>query len=142
MIDPFTPKKLEFKTSEVKKIKGIECCAYSCKSKPNKKKAGLCHKHYAIHRRIKDPIYDRYVNFKNNALRRGKYFTITLQEFIDFCNKTGYIIKKGMRGRNCTVDRIRNNEGYHINNIQLLTLRQNIDKYNFEDKLHEDYTPF
>jgi len=138
----FTPKKLEFKISEAKRKAGKECCAYSCKSAPNKKKVGLCHKHYAIHRRIKDPVYDRYVNFKGNALRRGISFEITLIEFREWCLDTGYIVKKGMRGMRCTVDRIRNNEGYKIGNIQLLTLKLNIEKYNTTDKNHEDYTPF
>jgi len=144
----FTPKKLAFKTSDAKRKKKIECCAYGCKSKPNEKKLGLCHKHYAIHRRIKDPVYDRYVNFKGNAKKRpcngqiGIPFEVTLEEFRKFCNDTGYIVKKGMRGRNCTIDRIRNWEGYYIGNMQLLTIYKNIEKYNLVDKNHEDYTPF
>jgi len=138
----FTPKKLEFKISEAKRKSGKECCAYSCKSIPNPKKVGLCHKHYAIYRRQKDPVYDRYVNFKGNALRRKKPFEITLFEFREWCLETGYIIKKGMRGARCSVDRINNNLGYSIDNIQLLTLKSNIEKYNTTDKNHEDYTPF
>jgi len=138
----FTPKKLAFKTSDAKRKQKIECCAYGCKSKPNEKKLGLCHKHYAIHRRIKDPVYDRYVNFKGNALRRGKSFEITLDEFREWCLETGYIIKKGMRGVRCSVDRINNNLGYCIGNIQLLTMKKNLEKYNTTDKNHEDYTPF
>lgn len=94
----FTPKKLDFKISEAKRKQKIECCAYGCKSKPNDKKLGLCHKHYAIYRRQKDPVYNRYVNFKGNALRRKKEFTITLEEFREFCVKTGYIVKKRNAG--------------------------------------------
>jgi len=134
----FVPKKLAFKISEAKRIEKIYCCAYSCKSKPNAKKLGLCHKHYAIYRRIKDPVYDRYVNFKGNALRRGKSFEITLQEFRDWCEEKRYIVDKGMRGKNCTIDRIRNWEGYNINNIQLLTNKANIEKYHKIDKLTDD----
>ena len=130
----FTPKKLEFSISEQKKKEGDFCCAYSCKSKPNYKKKGLCHKHYAVYRRQKDPVYDRFVNFKGNALRRKKSFEITLEEFRDFCKDTGYIIRKGMRGKNCTVDRINNNLGYFIDNIQLLTIWKNIEKYHTIDK--------
>lgn len=145
----FTPKKLEFKISEAKKTEGRYCCAYHCKSKPCVKKRGLCHKHYHIHRRIVDPVYDRYVNFRGNALRRCKDFTITLEQFRDWCQEKGYIIKRGYRGKNCTVDRIRNWEGYHIGNIQLITNMANIRKYHDHDKHvtelpqdHEDYTPF
>jgi hypothetical protein len=149
MSDFFTPKKLHFKISEIKKSEGVYCCAYSCKNNPVGKKKGLCHKHYSIYRRILDPVYDRYVNFKGNALRRKKEFTITLEQFREYCNKTGYIIKKGMRGRNCSLDRIRNWEGYHIDNIQIKTAVANTKKYHNEDKYYcdlpetdEDYTPF
>ena len=145
----FTPKKLEFKISEAKKIEGRYCCAYHCKSKPCARKRGLCHKHYHIHRRIIDPVYDRYVNFRGNAKKRCKDFTITLEQFRDWCNEKGYIIKRGYRGKNCTVDRIRNWEGYHIGNIQLITNMANIRKYHDHDKHvtelpkdHEDYIPF
>jgi len=138
----FVPKALKFVVSAIKKEQGIHCCAYGCKSKPNERKRGLCHKHYHIHRRIVDPVYDRFFNFRGNAKKRNKEFTITLQEFRDFCERTGYIVKKGMRGRNCTVDRIWNNKGYHIDNIQLITNEANIRKYHDVDKHHEDYTPF
>lgn len=151
----FTPKHLLFKTSENKKQEGVFCCAIKCKNKPNKRKRGLCHKHYHVHRRIVDPIYDRWVNFKGNAAKRpwkgsiGIPFTVTLQEFRDFCQRTGYIIKKGMRGMNCTLDRIENKEGYHIWNIQIKSIAANIRKYHDHDKhfteLPEDdpdYLPF
>jgi len=145
----FTPKKLEFKISEAKKTEGRYCCAYHCKSKPCSRKRGLCHKHYAIHRRQTDPVYDRYVNFRGNAKKRSVSFNVSLEEFRGFCNDTGYIVKKGYRGKNCTIDRIRNWEGYYIGNMQLLKNMANIRKYHDHDKHvtelptdHEDHTPF
>lgn len=147
----FIPKHILFKVSEAKKQQGVFCCAFHCTNKPNAKKRGLCHKHYAIHRRIVDPVYDRYVNFKGNATseRRNKDFSITLQEFRDFCQRTGYIIKKGMRGRNCTIDRLDNRYGYHIWNIGIKSAQANTAKYHNIDKHmtelpseHEDYLPF
>lgn len=145
----FVPKHINFKISDIKKLEGQYCCAYGRKSKPNKKKRGLCHKHYSRYRRIIDPVYDRYTNFKNNAFKRKKTFEITLDEFRNFCKETGYIIKKGMRGRNCSIDRIKNNEGYYIGNIQILTMNQNRQKYDDVDKHytelptnHENYIPF
>jgi len=145
----FVPKALKFVVSDIKKEQGIHCCAYGCKSKPSAKKRGLCHKHYRIHRRIVDPVYDRFFNFRGNAKKRNIEFSITLQEFRDFCKRTGYIVNKGMRGRNCTVDRIGNIYGYYIWNIQLLTNKANIEKYHSHDKHvtelpedHEDYIPF
>jgi hypothetical protein len=151
----FIPKKLEFKISEAKKTEGVYCCAYACRSKPCAKKRGLCHKHYAIHRHIQDPVYDRYVNFRGNAKQRpwkggiGIPFTITLPEFREWCEQNGYIIKRGYRGKNTTIDRVINTEGYHIWNIQLLKNIANIRKYHDIDKHitelptdHEDYVPF
>lgn len=114
--------------SKAKKKKGVYCCAYACSNKPNSKLGGLCYKHYRRKVKERDPVYCRYNNFKNNARRRGKEFTITLNQFRNFCNETGYIIKKGMRGMNATVDRINNERGYHIDNIQLLTHRANSSK--------------
>lgn len=148
----FVPKSILFKRSEAKKRLGIFCCAYHCRNKPAKKKGGLCHKHYHIHRRIIDPIYNRYANFKINALRRKKEFTITLEQFRTWCKENGYL-EKGNRGFKCTIDRINNNEGYHIWNIQTKTMIANIKKYHESDKHltnetesltpeHEDYVPF
>lgn len=124
-----------FSISEPKKQQGIYCCAYGCKNNPCSKKQGLCHKHYKRLRAQADPVYTRYANFKNNALRRGKEFTITLGQFREFCNETGYIITKGRRGRACSIDRIDNRQGYHIWNIQLLSMADNLQKYHEVDKL-------
>lgn len=118
----------KFKTSERKKKAGRYCCAYACSNEPVQKKGGLCHKHYRRKRRATDPVGVRYQDFKKNALDRGKEFRITLNEFRAWCNETGYIIQKGRRGQSATVDRIRNSEGYHLGNLQLLTNRANASK--------------
>jgi hypothetical protein len=119
---------LKFKISEVKKKKGSYCCAYGCSNEPNKKLGGLCFKHYGRKKRELDPVYSRYNGFKGNAKKRGKEFGITLQEFRDFCKRTGYIIQKGKRGQNATIDRRCNAQGYFIWNIQILTLSKNASK--------------
>ncbi len=148
-MEPFAPKHLSFQTSEAKRQAGLQCCAYGCKNKPCSKKKGMCHTHYARHLRIKDPVYDRFKNFRGNALRRGKPFEITLQEFRDWCAGNGYCLQKGKRGRNCTIDRIRNWEGYNIHNIQIKSNEANVRKYHDHDKHFtelppedEDYLPF
>lgn len=116
------------KVSQAKKEKGVFCCAYGCGNTPYSKLGGLCPKHYRRKRKKIDPVGLRYNNFKKNAIRRGKDFTITLEQFRVFCKNTGYIIKKGMRGMNATIDRIDNNRGYHIDNIHLLTHKANCSK--------------
>jgi hypothetical protein len=119
-----------FCISEAKKATGRFCCAYNCTNEPINRKGGLCHKHYARKRREIDPVYSRYNQFKSNATRRNKSNSITLKQFRNFCNETGYIIDKGKRGQNATIDCIINKDGYHIDNIQLLTNKQNASKGN------------
>lgn len=116
-----------FSTSQTKKDKGRYCCAYACTNEPLIKKGGLCHKHYARKLSIKDPVYARYNQFKSNATRRHKDFDITLEEFRGFCEETGYL-KDGKRGYAATIDRINNNAGYHIGNIQILSHSKNSSK--------------
>jgi hypothetical protein len=117
-----------FCISEAKKKAGRYCCAYNCTNEPIKRKGGLCHKHYARKRREFDPVGTRFNQFKGNARRRNKPFEITISQFRKFCSDTGYLISKGKRGQNATIDRIDNSKGYTIDNIQLLTLRQNASK--------------
>ena len=140
IVTPFVPKRLFFTVSEAKKKAGVYCAAYGCKNKPCARKRGLCHCHYRRFRATTDPVYDRYTNFKGNAERRGKEFTITIEEFRQFCETTGYIIKKGRRGKLATVDRIDNTQGYHIWNIQLITNAANISKYYDVDRLLTENT--
>ena len=114
--------------SDKKKTEGRFCCAYACKNKPVYKKGGLCHKHYARRLRERDPVLVRYFQFKGNAKTRDKEFTVTLEEFRRFCDRHGYIVKKGQRGQRATIDRRCNLHGYHIWNMQILTMSQNSSK--------------
>jgi len=98
-IKPFVPKSILFQVSETKKCAGVFCCALRCMEKPAPKKGGLCSHHYHVKRRIIDPVYDRYRNFKTKAKQRNKDFTITLEEFRKFCEDNNYIIGKGRRGQ-------------------------------------------
>lgn len=129
--------------SESKKAAGRYCCAYGCKNKPIKRKGGLCHKHYRRKRREIDPVAERYNNFCGNAAKRNKENSVTLAEFRALCERTGYIITKGMRGKNATLDRRCNAHGYHIWNIQILTLSANCRKGTSHNE-NEDrfYCPF
>jgi len=78
--------------------------------------------------RHKYPFKYAYQTLKSNAKKRGKEFTITLHEFILFCHETNYIGYKGRRGSCLSVDRIDQNKGYTIDNIQTLTVSENSKK--------------
>jgi hypothetical protein len=130
--------------SPAKKLKGVFCCAYACKNKPNPKKGGLCHKHFARKRRESDPVGTRYGQMKGKAKQRGIDFSFTLDEFRDWCKRTGYL-KKGVRGFAATVDRRCNAQGYHIWNMQLMSHRANASKGNRfqgDDFNGPNYCPF
>jgi hypothetical protein len=114
--------------SQNKKDAGRFCCVYACQNEPEKKLGGLCFKHYQRKRRQADPVGVRFTQFRINALNRKKEFTITLLEFRNFCQVTGYCIKKGRRGKNATIDRYCNAHGYHIWNIHLMTNSANASK--------------
>jgi|AntAceMinimDraft_11_1070367.scaffolds.fasta_scaffold01606_11 hypothetical protein len=118
------------KISQTKKNKGDYCCAYGCKEKPNPKKGGLCHKHYARKLKEKDPVYARYNQFCSKATSRGIENSVTLEQFRKFCEDENYIISKGRRGQNATIDRLCNIHGYHIWNMRIKTNRHNASKGN------------
>lgn len=69
---------------------------------------------------------------RNNARRRGKEFTLTMEEFKEFCEKTGYLGKKGKNGSDFSIDRKDHTKGYTKDNIQTLTLSENTTKHNIE----------
>ena len=117
-----------FCISQDKKKAGRYCAAYACQNKPIKKKGGLCHKHFRRKRRELDPVECRFNDFKGNAKRRKKPFFVTIEQFRQWCKEKNYIIKKGRRGQNATIDRIINKEGYYIDNMQILHNKQNASK--------------
>ncbi len=90
------------------------------------------------------PLRYVYNNWKNNARRRGIEFTVTLEQFTKFAEKNNYVRKRGRTPKSMTIDRIVEGEGYHANNIQAITLTENIYKYKLSKsskKLKEE-TPF
>ena len=79
--------------------------------------------------RAADPVRYSYVSLRNNAKRRGKVFTITLDYFKQFCYATDYLKGKGRTATSYTVDRIDESRGYVAGNLQVLTLTANVRKY-------------
>lgn len=115
--------------SKNKKNAGVFCCAYACSNKPVKKKGGLCHKHYTRKRRKLDPVATRYGQMVGNAKKRGLNICFDLNEFRDWCLRTGYL-KKGVRGFAASIDRRCNLHDYHLWNMQIITSRANAKKGN------------
>ena len=92
--------------------------------------------------RQKYPLKYIYDTIKANAKRRRKEFTLTYDEFECFCRKTGYDKFKGITADCLSVDRIKDNEGYHAWNIQAITVSEN-SKKKFDDQMKpDDNCPF
>lgn len=79
--------------------------------------------------REKNPMMYAYSNLKGHAKARGKEFSLTFEEFSEFAIRVDYIANKGRSSTSYHVDRIREEEGYHVGNIQKLTNSENVKKY-------------
>ena len=88
----------------------------------------ICWKCKSHQLKINNPVTYFLNALRVNAKRRNKQFDLTLEQFKKFCTETGYLNKKGRHGDNLSIDRIRGNEGYSINNIQVLTVSENVRK--------------
>lgn len=76
----------------------------------------------------KNPEKYCYNNLKQNSKRRKKSFTLTFDQFLQFCKKTDYLVGKGKKKESYSIDRIDPNKGYDLDNIQVLTLSSNSRK--------------
>lgn len=117
-----------------------------CKHKDCTSEASLgrreCEKCRSRAYRFRYPLKYWYSTLKMNAKRRGKDFSLTLEQFSEFCNKTGYGELKGKTATSLSVDRIRPLEGYSYDNIRAITLSDN-SKREYDPTYEPDiYCPF
>lgn len=78
--------------------------------------------------RDKFPLHASFHALKQRAHERGKDFTLTREQYIEFAVKTNYAKMKGKTSMSLTIDRIDNNQGYHVWNIRCITLSENSRK--------------
>lgn len=71
-----------------------------------------------------------FVTLRYNATRRRKPFTITFEDFVEFCYKTNYMAGRGRTKTSYSIDCIINALGYVRGNLQRLTLLENATKNN------------
>lgn len=67
-------------------------------------------------------------NLRGHAKARGITFTITYEQWVEFCLKTGYHETVGTDPNSATVDRIDSRFGYHEWNIRVLTHGENSER--------------
>ena len=80
---------------------------------------------------------------RHSARKRNLPFTLTVTQFKQFCNKTGFLKLKGKKKDDATIDRIDWNKGYDINNIRMLSHGKNSrqGKYNIPRYLRAQIPP-
>jgi len=120
---------------QFKRDKGL-CVILRC-HKPRGKKSLLCYMHRSRRAKQLNPFGYHFNALRNNARRRGKEFTLTLSEFKRFCAETGYMEKKGKGATNLSIDRKDHSKGYRYDNLQVLTLGDNVRK-RYVDYYNED----
>jgi hypothetical protein len=105
----------------------MKCVTEDCinEARPGRK---LCNTCRTQKYRAKYPLKYIYTALKTNAKRRRKLFTLTFDEFECFCRRTGYHELKGQTPTSMTIDRIKNELGYTADNIQAITLHDNVLK--------------
>lgn len=100
-----------------------------------------CAKHIQRKWRANHPIIAMWRTLQDNAKRRGKEFTLTTSDFIEFLENTSYVDGRG-RHRLCLhIDRKDHKLGYTRGNIQTLTCSENSTKGNRE-KAEKGLCPF
>ncbi len=116
----------------MKKLTKIKLCKHGCGNEPAYHRRE-CFKCRSAGISARKPIDVVYYWLKKSAKKRRKEFTITLPWFRQWITSTGYMADRGRLTDNLTIDRIRNNEGYTVGNLQILTKGQNTTKYWQED---------
>lgn len=109
------------------------CATKGCKNKCSGTTCSTCRSRKT---RQKDPIRYVWLNLKNRAKQRPKEFTITLEEFRKWCIENDFV-----PGQGDSVDRIKNEHGYHIWNIQKMKLIDNIHKYHHHNRWQQSTEP-
>ena len=115
-------------TSSLDTRKVNSCSTKYCR-KPRGKNRRVCYSCQKRKTAENHPIKNAYYNLRTNAKRRGKQFDLTFEEFRKWAVETEYMLGKGKSKHSFHVDRIREYEGYNINNLQILTNSENKKKH-------------
>ncbi|GAA4353095.1 hypothetical protein GCM10023185_13380 [Hymenobacter saemangeumensis] len=109
--------------------------------KPVAKHRTICSACHSLKTARANPLKAAFRYLKGNAKRRKKDFSLTLEQFAQFCIETTYLDKKGRTATSFTIDRIDPTQGYHIWNIQALENRENVLKQVREQRTVNCYNP-
>lgn len=113
-----------------------KCATPVCYGNAPSRNGKYCSKCKARIAKALNPYRTTYRKLKSNAKRRGKKFSLTLEEWTTWCNQTGYLGLRGSKSGDMTVDCTKAWLGYRIDNITMMTKRENVQKSKSE-QLHE-----
>lgn len=71
------------------------------------------------------PITNHWMKLKYRAAERGIEFKLTLEEYTEFWNSSGYGLLHGKTSHSLSIDRIDSSKGYVKGNIRAVTLSYN-----------------
>ena len=118
---------MEYAQDIVDRKKRGQCTCDGC-WRQAAKRTSLCNKHSRLRKIEKNPYVFYLGELRRRAKRRGKPCTLTVQEFRDFCVRTGYLHSKGVNAGDSHIDRIDPDLWYENSNIQMLTNTENLKK--------------
>lgn len=107
------------------------CATPGCKNKKSKRGryfSNHCNTCNSRLYRERNPAEAAFYNLKHRAKERGKQFLITRKQWVAWCEETGYHLLKARSAEGMSVDRIKEEGPYSIDNIQMLTLGENVKK--------------
>lgn len=87
--------------------------------------------------RQNNPLNAAYLNLKHNARRRGKEFSLTLEDFEAFSRPIILHYGKKRNKETFSIDRKDPRKGYNLDNIQILTLEENTKKQHSDRRQFE-----
>lgn len=124
---------------ENKKKKGL-CIATRC-STCRAKNRNFCHRHVKINWAKDNPEKHVFDQRKANALKKGKSWELTFQQFLKFLKKNpDYMTKRGRKVKCLSIDRHENHLGYTEENIRSVSVGYNSWKRNHIDYQTTDPT--
>lgn len=85
--------------------------------------------------KARDPLRHSFLSHRRNARRRGIPWELTLEQFSEFAVRVDLLKRAGVSAHSYHIDRIREWEGYTVDNIQALTNSENATKSNAYRKL-------
>lgn len=120
---------MNLKLKRQRKKYPCKCAAKGCRGVATKSgRSPYCSRHRMSRWADAHPLSRAFHNLRTHARERGILFTLTIEQFKAFAEKTDYMKYKGKSSMSLQIDRKDNSRGYHADNIRACSLRENTRK--------------